>query len=59
MILVIMLCLHQEVTFLTFNTPLLTAIFNDLKRVQYFSDYLGALDRTCIDVHLLIAEQGR
>jgi hypothetical protein len=59
-ILVIILRLHQEiVTLPTINTPLSTAISNDPKRAQYFSDCLGALDGTHIDVHLPIAEQGR
>jgi hypothetical protein len=44
-ILVIILRLHQEiVTLPTINAPLSTAISNDPKRTQYFSDCLGALD---------------
>ena len=43
----------------TIETPLSDNIANNPKFAQYFSDCIGAINGTHIDVHLPISEQAR
>ena len=52
--------LHQHIVKLpTIETPPSTSITNNPKRAQYFTDCIGALDGTHIDVYLPLTKQLR
>jgi hypothetical protein len=59
-VLVTIIALHRHIiTLPTDDTPPSLRITDDTKYARYFTDCLGALDRTHIDVHVPTTDQPR